>query len=84
MSKLNIGDKIELIMTDGVLKTYEISNYVITDRPELKTFTNEIKMDSLVLTTCWPFNSSRIGTKRYLLIANEYNISLHKNMKFNL
>ena len=37
MSKLNIGDKIELMMTDGVLKTYEISQLEVTDRPELKT-----------------------------------------------
>jgi sortase A len=77
MSKLKIGDKIELMMTDGVLKTYEISNYLITDRPELKTFTNKIKMNSLVLTTCWPFNSSKQGTKRYLIIANEHKGSLH-------
>jgi len=77
MSKLNIGDKIELMMTDGVLKTYEISKTVITERPELKTFTNKIKTNSLVLTTCWPFNSSKQGAKRYLLIANEYNGSLH-------
>ena len=73
MSKLNIGDKIELMMTDGILKKYKISKSIITDRPEFKTFTNEIVADSLVLTTCWPFNSSKQGTKRYLLIANEYN-----------
>ena len=77
MSKLNIGDKIELMMTDGVLKTYEISKTVITERPELKTFTHKIKMNSLVLTTCWPFNSSKQGTKRYLIIANENKGSLH-------
>jgi sortase A len=77
MSKLNIGDKIELMMTDGVLKTYEISKTVITERPELKTFTHKIKMNSLVLTTCWPFNSSKQGTKRYLIIANEHKGSLH-------
>ena len=76
MSKLNIGDKIELMMTDGLLKKYKISKSIITDKPELKTFTNEIVADSLVLTTCWPFNSSKQGTKRYLLIANEYNGSL--------
>jgi len=77
MSKLNIGDKIELMMTDGVLKTYEISKTVITERPELKTFTHKIKMNSIVLTTCWPFNSSKQGTKRYLIIANEHKGSLH-------
>ena len=77
MSKLDIGDKIELMMTDGVLKTYEISKTVITERPELKTFTHKIKMNSLVLTTCWPFNSSKQGTKRYLIIANENKGSLH-------
>ena len=49
MSKLNIGDKIELMMTDGVLKTYEISKTMITERPELKTFTNKIKINSLII-----------------------------------
>ena len=38
-------------------------NTVITERPELKTFTHKIKMNSLVLTTCWPFNSSRTRYK---------------------
>ena len=32
---------------------------------ELPKFTN----NSLILTTCWPFNSVRSGTQRYILIA---------------
>ena len=35
MSKLNIGDKIELIMSDRVLKTFIISKTDITKKPEL-------------------------------------------------
>jgi sortase A len=70
MSKLNIGDKIELMMTDGVLKTYEISQLEVTDKPELKILSNSIKSDSLILTTCWPFQSIKNGQKRYLIFAD--------------
>ena len=35
MSKLNIGDKIELMMSDRVLKTFIISKTDITKKPEL-------------------------------------------------
>ena len=73
MSKLNIGDKIELMMTDGVLKTYEISQLEVTDRPELKILSNSIKSDSLILTTCWPFISSKSGSQRYVIVAESVN-----------
>jgi sortase A len=69
MSKLNIGDKIELMMTDGVLKTYEISKLDVTDKPELKILSNSINNNSLILTTCWPFQSLKSGSQRYLLHA---------------
>ena len=35
MSKLNVGDKIELMMTDGVSKTFTISKVDITKKPKL-------------------------------------------------
>ena len=73
MSKLNIGDKIELMMTDEVLKTYEISQLEITNKPELKISFNYIKNDSLILTTCWPFNASVSGPQRFILEAQQTN-----------
>ena len=73
MSKLNIGDKIELMMTDGVLKTYEISKLDITDKPELKISNISINHDSLILTTCWPFNASKSGPQRYIIMAKSVN-----------
>jgi sortase A len=76
MSKLNIGDKIELMMTDGVLKTYEISQLEVTDRPELKTSFTSINDESLVLTTCWPFNASRSSQQRYIVVAQSINVSI--------
>ena len=76
MSKLNIGDKIELMMTDGVLKTYEISQLEVTDRPELKTSYTSINDESLVLTTCWPFNASRSSQQRYIVVAQSINVSI--------
>ena len=76
MSKLNIGDKIELMMTDGVLKTYEISQLEVTDKPELKTSYTSINDESLVLTTCWPFNASRSSQQRYIVVAQNINVSI--------
>ena len=76
MSKLNIGDKIELMMTDGVLKTYEISQLEVTDRPELKTSFTSINDEILVLTTCWPFNASRSSQQRYIVVAQSINVSI--------
>ena len=69
MSKLKIGDKIELMMTDGVLKKYEISKLDVTDKPELKISNISIDDDSLILMTCWPFNALRSGPQRYILVA---------------
>ena len=73
MSKLNIGDKIELMMTDGVLKTYEISQLEVTNKPELKILPISLKNDSLILTTCWPFKSTKPGSQRYILHAKVIN-----------
>lgn len=80
MSKLNIGDKIELIMTDGVLKTYLISQLEVTDKPELEITNSSIKKNNLILTTCWPFVSSKPGQKRYIIIAD---FILNPNQSFH-
>ena len=70
MSKLNVGDKIELMMTDGVLKIYEISKFIITERPELKIMNFLTTNKSLILSTCWPFHGITPSQKRYLVFAN--------------
>ena len=69
MSKLNIGDKIELIMSDRVLKTFIISKTNITKKPELIMAAFNSENESLILTTCWPFNSQKPGTERYIVTA---------------
>jgi len=69
MSKLNIGDKIKLVMSDRVLKTFIISKTNITDKPELIMSARNTENESLILTTCWPFNSQKPGTERYVVTA---------------
>ena len=69
MSKLNIGDKIELIMSDRVLKTFIIYKTDITKKPELVMSAFNSENESLILTTCWPFNSQKPGTERYIVTA---------------
>ena len=69
MSKLNIGDKIELMMSDRVLKTFIISKTDITKKPELVMSAFNSENESLILTTCWPFNSQKPGTERYIVTA---------------
>ena len=69
MSKLKIGDKIELMMSDRLLKTYVISKLKVNDKPELKISYSSMGENNLILTTCWPFNSSLQSSQRYILIA---------------
>jgi sortase A len=70
MSKLNVGDKIELIMSDGVLKTFIISKTDVTDKPEFLLSALNSENERLILTTCWPFHSSTAGPNRYILTAD--------------
>ena len=65
----SIGDTIELTMSDGLLKSYEISALEITDKPELRISKSMFNSDNIILTTCWPFNSSIQSSQRYILIA---------------
>ena len=69
MSKLNIGDKIELMMSDRILKTFIISKTDITNKPELAISAQNTDNEILILTTCWPFNSQKPGSERYIVTA---------------
>ena len=71
MSKLNVGDKIELMMSNRVLKTFIISKTDITKEPELVVSALNTKNEILILTTCWPFNSQKPGSERYIVTAEK-------------
>ena len=81
MYELNIGDKIELIMSDGVLTTYIISGTEVSDKPEVALSSVTLGSESLILTTCWPFNAMKSGDQRYLIFAEETRINAYsKNL----
>jgi sortase A len=69
MSELNVGDKIELTMSDGLLKTYIISGTEVSNKPEVALSPISLSRESLVLTTCWPFDAMKSGDQRYLIFA---------------
>ena len=71
MSKLNVGDKVELMMSNRVLKTFIISKTDITKKPELAVSALNTKNEILILTTCWPFNSQKPGSERYIVTAEK-------------
>ncbi|MDB9851647.1 sortase [Amylibacter sp.] len=74
MSDLNIGDKIEITMSDGLLKTYIISGTEVSNKPEVTLSPVSLGKESLVLTTCWPFDAMKPGDQRYLIFAEIINI----------
>ena len=69
MSELNVGDKIELKMSGGVMKTFIISKTDIAKQPELIMSARNTENESLILTTCWPFGSQKPGAERYIVTA---------------
>jgi sortase A len=75
MSELNVGDKIELTMSDGVLKTYIIFGTEVSDKPKVTLPPVSLGRASLVLTTCWPFDAMKSGDQRYLIFAE--NVTEH-------
>ena len=75
MSELNIGDKIELTMSDGLMTTYIISGTEVSDKPEVALSPITLGSESLILTTCWPFNAMKSGDQRYLIFADKVNVS---------
>ena len=79
MSELNVGDKIELTMSDGLLKTYIISGTEVSDKPEVALSTASLGRESLILTTCWPFNAIKSSGERYLIFANSTSFNAYSN-----
>jgi len=71
MYELNVGEKIELIMSDGLIKTYIISKTGIINKPELEISESINKKNSLILTTCWPLKSSQQGRQRYIIFSQK-------------
>ena len=69
MSELNVGDKIELKMSGGVVKTFIISKIDVARQPELIISALNSENGSLILTTCWPFDSQKSGPERFILTA---------------
>jgi len=51
------------------LKKFIISKTDITNKPELVMSAFNSNNESLILTTCWPFNSQKIGSERYIVTA---------------
>ena len=79
MSELNVGDKIELTMSDGVFKTYIISGTEISDKPEVSLSPVSLGSESLILTTCWPFDAMKSGDQRYLIFAQSSSYNTYSN-----
>ncbi|MDG1947975.1 MAG: sortase, partial [Amylibacter sp.] len=52
MSKLSVGDKVELMMSDKIPKTFIISKTDITKKPELAISALNSKNEILIFTTC--------------------------------
>ena len=74
MSELNIGDKIELTMSDGLMTTYIISGTEVSDKSEVALSPVSLGRESLILTTCWPFNAMKSGDQRYLIFADKVKV----------
>jgi sortase A len=71
MYDLNIGDKIELMMSDRSIQTYIITKAGITNKPALEIPVNLNKENSLILTTCWPEKASKQGPHRYIIFSKQ-------------
>jgi sortase A len=74
MSKLRIGDHLELQSHDGSIKSYKIVTSEVTTTPQLTLSDQTENNDKLILTTCWPFNGVQSGPERYVMIGEPLNI----------
>ena len=64
------------------MKTFIISKTDITNKPELIMSALSTNNERLILTTCWPFNSSTTGPNRYILTADILKNSKDINLDF--
>ena len=58
-----------------LLTTYIISGTEVSDKPEVALSPVTLGSESLILTTCWPFNAMKSGDQRYLIFADKVNVS---------
>ena len=79
MSELNIGDNIELMMSDGNVRSYIISKTEVSSKPEMSLSPISLNREILILTTCWPFNSLQSGDQRYIIFAVSKDINTYSN-----
>jgi len=79
MSELNVGDNIELMMSDGKIKSYIISKTEVSNKPEMSLSPISLNREILILTTCWPFNSLQSGDQRYIIFAVSKDINTYSS-----
>jgi hypothetical protein len=51
------------------LKTFIISKADVAKKPELAISALNAESEILILTTCWPFNSQKPGSERFIVTA---------------
>ena len=69
MSELQMGDSLELQLSDGSTKSYKITVSQISKTPELTLQDQLGDYNKLILTTCWPFNAIQSGPERFIIIG---------------
>ena len=79
MSELKVGDKIELMMSDGLVKSYVISKTEVSNKPEMSLLAISSNTGNLILTTCWPFDAIQSGDQRYLIFARSIDNDTYSN-----
>ena len=79
MSELKVGDKIELMMSDGLVKSYVISKTEVSNKPEMSLSAISSNTGNLILTTCWPFDAIQSGDQRYLIFARSIDNNTYSN-----
>jgi sortase A len=68
LGELNIGDKFEMQMPDGVY-TYEITGTKIVEADDRTIITLQDAEEELIVTTCYPFSYVGDAPQRYIIYA---------------
>jgi sortase A len=71
LQNLDRGDEIRLQDSSGKWHEYTVSDYFVTDRPEMGIAADS-DLNTLVLVTCYPFDALAAGgQQRFVMIASE-------------
>jgi LPXTG-site transpeptidase (sortase) family protein len=70
LKDLKIGENLTLELSNGVEQTYQTVRSDIVDSRTWKVPMDPISTTSIALITCWPFDETNSGPKRYILYAN--------------